>query len=239
MDFNEGATGRAAARRRGAVRGGRSRAAPITWSRFRCDSVRICRPLGARRSAGLASLRWRAYAFAHRRTAAAHRSRTTILSIDRGNAAARTRCSGNLTSSLSSFSRASTACATTMSAIPTSCLMGDSHANMSSGRDAMHIPARSTLQIGAATCPYLRDTEFRTDNWVSRRGLCPPLTESAYRAITPGTSSDHPGRAHAMYTVYARRIADPRLRVAKHFRSRIFPVPRRWNYRTGLARDLQ
>jgi len=120
-------------------------------------------------------------------------------------------------------------------------LMGDSYSNMFMEAVTDAYPGASTLQIGAAACPYLRNTEFWTDNSVSRRGLCPPLTESAYRAITPGTRVIILVARMPMYIASPEEYAKNHDFVSpKHFQSPDFPgASPPETYERALARDLQ
>jgi peptidoglycan/LPS O-acetylase OafA/YrhL len=120
-------------------------------------------------------------------------------------------------------------------------LLGDSHSNMLVQAVEDAYPGASTLQIGGSACPYLRNTEFWTDNRLSRREICPPLTEGAYRAIAPTTRVIILSARMPMYTASPEEYARTHdFESPKHFQSPDFPgaAPPE-TFERALARDLK
>ena len=66
-------------------------------------------------------------------------------------------------------------------------LIGDSHANALSPGVMAAYPDSSVLGIGGSACLYLRHTDFWHDAAPGKRGSCPNMIDTAYRAITPDT----------------------------------------------------
>ena len=120
-------------------------------------------------------------------------------------------------------------------------LLGDSHANMFVSGVHSIWPLASTLQIGASACPYLRDTEYWNDNRPSWRRICPPLTETAYRAIVSETRLVILAARIPSYIAPAREYAATFDYVSpKHFRSPLFPgADPSETWRLALLRDLR
>ncbi len=120
-------------------------------------------------------------------------------------------------------------------------LLGDSHANMFVSGVLSTWPLASTLQIGASACPYLRDTEYWNDNRPSWRRICPPLTETAYRAIGSETRLVILAARIPSYIAPAREYAATFDYVSpKHFRSPQFPgANAAETWRLALRRDLR
>jgi hypothetical protein len=97
------------------------------------------------------------------------------------------------------------------------------------------------LQIGGSACPYLRNTEFWNDDRQSRRELCPPLTEGAYRAIAPATRVIILSARMPMYTATPEEYARTHDYVSpKHFQSPDFPGASSPEiFERALLRDLK
>jgi peptidoglycan/LPS O-acetylase OafA/YrhL len=63
-------------------------------------------------------------------------------------------------------------------------VLGDSHANALWPGVLSAYPDLPVLDIGASACAYLRRTDFWHPSAPGRRGTCPALMDTAYRAIT-------------------------------------------------------
>ena len=120
-------------------------------------------------------------------------------------------------------------------------IMGDSHAHMLIGAIEDAYPEVSILQIGASACPYLRNTEFWTDDQKWWRQTCPPLTEAAYRGIRPATRLVILAARMTNYTSTPEEYAATfDFDAPKHFQSPDFPgADPAETYRRALARDLR
>ena len=123
---------------------------------------------------------------------------------------------------------------------PNIVLLGDSHANTFWPGVRAAYADQSILNIGAAGCAYLRNTEFWNQDTPARRGTCPVLIGAAYRAITADTRLVILAARNTMYAAapaeYAEFFDFPGI---GHFDSLDFPAARPIEaFERSLARDL-
>jgi peptidoglycan/LPS O-acetylase OafA/YrhL len=123
---------------------------------------------------------------------------------------------------------------------PSIVMIGDSHANMFIPGVRAAYPEASIVQIGGSACPYLRDTEFWNDDRRAWRRVCPPLIDSAYRAITPATQVVILIARMPMYISTPDEYAATFDFVSpKHFESPLFPgASPAATYEHALRREL-
>jgi len=120
-------------------------------------------------------------------------------------------------------------------------LIGDSHANALSPGVMAAYPDSSVLGIGSSACLYLRHTDFWHDAAPGKRGTCPNLIDTAYRAITPDTRLVVLAARNTMYLDTAAEAAKKfDFPGVGHFASPDFPTAGPVEaFERSLVRDLR
>jgi len=124
---------------------------------------------------------------------------------------------------------------------PSVVIMGDSHANALSAGVFAAYPHDSVLSIGASACLYLRRTDFWHSGAPGKRGTCPGLIDTAWRAITPDTRLVILAARNTMYVESAADAADMfDFPGTGYFSSQDFPgAGKVETFERSLSRDLK